>query len=39
MWRDNYTDVHFIPQGLVEGKELVVDEWEVRIILYCFELE
>ena len=28
---DNYTDLHYIPPGMIKGKEVVVDEWEVCI--------
>lgn len=29
LWTDNYSEVPYIAPGLVKGKELVVDEWEV----------
>ena len=31
LWKDSHVNVHFIPQGLLEGKELMVDEWEVTL--------
>ncbi len=29
LWMEDYTDVPYIAPGMVKGKELVVDEWEV----------
>ena len=29
LWSDNYPTVPYIAPGMIEGKEVVMDEWEV----------
>ena len=30
-WSGNYPDAPYIPPGLVQGQEAIVDEWEVSL--------
>ena len=37
-WWETNDNENYIAPGLVEGKELVVDDWEVRNVFRCMYL-
>ena len=38
LWSDNYPTVPYIPPGMVEGKEIMQDEWEVSCKHPCYSM-